>query len=58
MLTEKERKYRPAFVLALLVDFHNYSASLTYVIKLILHSSLASRKAENTSIPTKCENIC
>lgn len=57
MLTEQECKYRNAFALTLLVSaFTIYSVSLTCVIKLILQPFLASRKRENTSAPTKCEN--
>lgn len=57
MLTEHECKYRNAFALTLLAStFTIYSvSSTTWVVKLIPHPSLASRKRENTLTPTKCE---
>lgn len=57
MLTEHECKYRNAFALTLLVStFTIYSvSSTTWVVKLIPHPFLASRKRENTLTPTKCE---
>ena len=47
-----------SFALTLPVStFTVYSFSLTFVIKLILHPFLASRKRENTIAPIKCEKI-
>lgn len=56
MLIEQECKCRNTFALTLFVStFTIYSVSLTYIIKLILHPFLASRKTESSPTPTTCE---